>query len=89
MQTFPKTVKNFQNVMTIKKFSCSNCKKKKKNIYAVLVSYVYWRGAFNRQDQTITINMFIKLGVRSSVIPIMIDYLRNRKMKVKINGLES
>ena len=50
---------------------------------------MYWRCAFDRQDPTITINKFIKLGVRSSLIPILIDYLKNRKMKVKMNGLES
>ena len=45
-----------------------------------IVSYADWRGAFERQDPTITINKFIKLGVRSSLIPILIDYLRNRKI---------
>ena len=56
---------------------------------AVIVSFADWRGAFDRQDPTITINKFIKLGVRSSLIPILIDYLRNRQMKVKLNGEES
>ena len=37
--------------------------------YAVIVSYDNWRGAFDRQDPTITINKFIKLGVRSSLFP--------------------
>ena len=50
---------------------------------AVIVSFADWRGAFDRQDPTITINKFIKLGVRSSLIPILIDYLRNRQMKVR------
>ena len=56
---------------------------------AVMVSFADWRGAFDRQDPTITISKFIRLGVRSSLIPILIDYLRNRKMKVKMNGVES
>ena len=53
------------------------------------MSYDDWKGAFDRQDPTITINKFIRLGVRSSLIPVLIDYLRNKKMKVKMNGLES
>ena len=56
---------------------------------AVMVSFADWRGAFDRQDPTITINKFIQLGVRSSLIPILIDYLKNRQMKVKMNGEES
>ena len=56
---------------------------------AVMVSFADWRGAFDRQDPTITINKFIQLGVRSSLVPILIDYLRNRQMKVKLNGEES
>ena len=46
------------------------------NKLAVLVSYVDWRGAFDTHDLTFTINKFIKLGVRSSPIPLMIDYLK-------------
>ena len=56
---------------------------------AVIVGLADWRGAFDRQDPTITINKFIQLGVRSSLIPVLIDYLRNRQMKVKLNGEES
>ena len=56
---------------------------------AVIASFVDWRGAFDRQDPTITINKFIKFGVRSSLVPVLIDYLRNRQMKVKLNGEES
>ena len=56
---------------------------------AVIASFADWRGAFDRQDPTITINKFIQLGVRSSLVPVLIDYLRNRQMKVKLNGEES
>jgi len=56
---------------------------------AVMVSFADWRGAFDRQDPTITISKLIKLGVRSSLVPILIDYLRDRKMRVKMNGVES
>ena len=56
---------------------------------AVMTTFVDWRGAFDRQDPTITVNKFIQLGVRSSLIPLLIDYLNNRQMKVKLNGEES
>ena len=46
------------------------------NKSAVLASYVDWRGAFDTHDLTFTINKFIKLGVRSSLILLMIDYLK-------------
>ena len=32
---------------------------------------------------------YIKLGLRSSLIPVLIDYLNDRRMKVKMNGEES
>ena len=62
---------------------------KSSNSPAVMVSFADWRGAFDRQDPTITISKLIQLGVRSSLVPILIDYLRNRKMKVTMNGAES
>ena len=56
---------------------------------AVIVSCADWRNAFDRQDPTKTISKFIRIGVRSSLVPILSDYLRNRRMKVKMNGIES
>ena len=56
---------------------------------AIIVSFIDWCGAFDRQDPTKTINKFIKLGLISSLIPILIDYLKDRKMRVKMNGEES
>ena len=45
-----------------------------------------WSAAFDRQDPTIAIQKFIKLGVRPSLIPLLASYLTDRKMKVKFNG---
>ena len=45
-----------------------------------------WSAAFDRQDPTIAIQKFIKLGVRPSLIPLLSSYLTDRKMKVKFNG---
>ena len=49
-------------------------------------SYHDWSGAFDRQDPTKGIQKFIQLGVRPSLIPLLVSYLTNRKMKVKFNG---
>ena len=56
---------------------------------AVLAAMVDWSNAFDRQDPTLAIKKFIKLGVRSSLIPLLISYLKERKMKVKFNGVLS
>ena len=53
---------------------------------AVIAASVDWAVAFDRQDPTLGIQKFIKLGVRPSLIPLLISYLTDRKMKVKFNG---
>ena len=53
---------------------------------AVIMTLLDWSGAFDRQDPTKGIQKFIKLGVRPSLIPLLVSYLTNRKMKVKFNG---
>ena len=45
-----------------------------------------WAAAFDRQDPTIAIQKFIKLGVRPSLIPLLSSYLSDRTMRVKFNG---
>ena len=45
-----------------------------------------WAAAFDRQDPTLAINKFIKLGVRPSLIPLLASYLTDRQMAVKFNG---
>ena len=56
---------------------------------AVIATYLDWASAFDRQDPTIAIRKFIQLGVRPSLIPLLISYLSGRRMKVKFNGEES
>ena len=53
---------------------------------AVIMVGLDWSSAFDRQDPTIAIKKFIKLGVRPSLIPLLSSYLTDRKMKVKFNG---
>ena len=51
--------------------------------YAVIVQLVDWAQAFDRQCPQLGIKSFIKNGVRKSIIPVLISYFQNRKMKVK------
>ena len=55
----------------------------------VIAAMVDWSAAFDRQDPTLAIKKFIKLGVRPSLIPLLVSYLSERKMKVKFNGATS
>ena len=53
---------------------------------AVMMAGLDWSAAFDRQDPTLAIRKFIKLGVRPSLIPLLASYLTDRRMKVKFNG---
>ena len=53
---------------------------------AVIMTLLDWAAAFDRQDPTIAIQKFIKLGVRPSLIPLLSSYLSDRTMRVKFNG---
>ena len=56
---------------------------------AVIAALVDWSSAFDRQDPTKAIQKFYKMGVRSSIIPILVSYLQDRKMTVKFKGSTS
>ena len=51
----------------------------------VIAAMVDWASAFDRQDPTLGIQKFLKMGVRTSLIPVLISYLTERKMRVKYN----
>ena len=53
---------------------------------AVIATYLDWSSAFDRQDPTLAVKKFIQIGVRPSLIPLLISYLTDRKMQVKYNG---
>ena len=53
---------------------------------AIILASLDWKSAFDHQDPTLAVKKFIQLGVRPSLIPVLADYLTNRKMKVKFNG---
>ena len=52
---------------------------------AVISSQYDWENAYDRQDPTTTIQKFIKMNIRPSLIPILIDFLSNRSMKIKFS----
>ena len=56
---------------------------------AVLSAALDWTAAFDRVDPTTVTQKFIKIGIRPSLIPILISYLSERKMKVKYDNVLS
>ena len=56
---------------------------------AIIASGIDWSQAFDRVDPTLATIKLIKLGIRSSLIPILIDFITERKMTVKFNQAES
>ena len=54
---------------------------------ALVISSQYdWENAFDRQDPTSTVKKFSLMGVRSSLIPVIIDFLSARSMQIKFNN---
>ena len=58
----------------------------KKESCAVLATLVDWKQAFPRQCPKLGLESFIRNGVRPSLIPVLINYFQERKMKVKWHG---
>ena len=56
------------------------------NTPVVILSSYDWKGAFERIDPTEVALKMIKLGIRSSIVKVVIDFLRDRKMELKMNG---
>ena len=56
---------------------------------AVLAAMVDWASAFDRQDPTLAIQKFLKMGVRPALIPVLVSYLSDRQMQVKFNNTYS
>ena len=59
------------------------------NKSAVIASMLDWSSAFDRQDPTLAIEKFLKMGVRPALIPVLVSYLSNREMQVRYNGAYS
>ena len=52
----------------------------------MIATLIDWKEAFPRQCPKLGIEAFIKCGVRGSLIPMLVNYLQERTMKVKWNG---
>ena len=59
---------------------------KNPNRSAVIASMLDWASAFDRQDPTLAIKKFIKMGVRPALIPVLVSYLTDREMQVRFNN---
>ena len=53
---------------------------------AIIANSADWSEAFDRQSPFIITSKFIQLGLRPSLVPLLISYMTDRKMKVKFNG---
>ena len=58
-------------------------------VNAVLATLYDWKEAFPRQCPKLGIKAFMDCGVRNSLIPVIINYLQGRSMKVKWHGQTS
>ena len=56
---------------------------------AVIASLLDWASAFDRQDPTLAIQKFLKMGVRPALVPLLVSYLTDRQMQVRFNGTYS
>ena len=56
---------------------------------AVVINSYDWSGAFDRLCPTKVAKKAIKLGIRSSIVTLLIDFMNQRKMRVKLNGKTS
>ena len=58
-------------------------------VNTVIATLYDWKDAFPRQCPKLRIEAFLKCGVRSSLIPLLLNYLQDRTMKVKWHGQTS
>jgi hypothetical protein len=56
---------------------------------AIILNSYDWKGAFDRLDPTLVTIKCIKLGIRSSIVRILIDFMSERKMQVKMKNKTS
>ena len=57
--------------------------------FAVIANLIDWNNAFPRQCPKLGIEAFMRNGVRSSLIPVLVNYFQDREMSVKWHGCQS
>ena len=55
----------------------------KNEAFCAILHLVDWSQAFDRQSHTLGVQSFIDNGVRPALIPILVNFFQNRKMRVK------
>ena len=58
----------------------------KNEAFCAILYLVAWSQAFDRQPHTLGVQSFIDNGVRPALIPILVNFFQNRKMRVKWKG---
>ena len=61
----------------------------KPGMTAIIRASTDWRSAFDRTDPSETVQKMIRMGIRPSLVPILIEFLTDRQMSVKFNQKES
>ena len=61
----------------------------KPGMRAVVAASTDWAAAFSRTDPTFSVKKMIKMGIRESLIPILIQFLSDRQMTVNFNSKSS
>ena len=61
----------------------------KPGMRAVVAASTDWAAAFSRTDPTLSVKKMIKMGIRESLIPILIQFLSDRQMTVNFNSKSS
>ena len=76
-------------VKMLHKILCTVDQNSQNEAYGVILSMIDWAQAFDRQSHYLGIKSFIENGVRPALIPVLMDFFQDRKMKVKWKGLKS
>ena len=57
--------------------------------FAVIATMIDWKQAFPRQCPTLGVQSWVNNGVRASLIPVLVDFFRDRVMRVRWHGVLS
>ena len=64
-------------------------KSSKDEAYCVILNMVDWAQAFDRQSHRLGVQSFIDNGVRPALIPVLVNFFQNRRMRVKLKSFTS
>ena len=76
-------------VSLLHRISSALDKNSKGNIFAACLTFYDFKQAFSRQCHKLGVLSFIRNGVRSSLIPVLVNYFQGRSCQIKWRGLLS